>query len=194
MQLDANSVLVNTLMGLYWERQQDYSNAQLYLEHAISLSPDDPYLYSELGNILSKGGDLPAAQSVFEAAIQVSHQDPLFYRLLAEFALENQIQIRELALPAARQAVILDRSDSNSLDLMAQIMLFLQDYRSAERFSLNALQADPGFAPAYLHLGMSYVYLGESELARQWLGLAESVDPNSPSAAQAKRMLAYYFP
>lgn len=194
IQLDRNSILANTLMGLYWERQEDYSQAQQYLEHAITDSPDDPYLYAELANILSKAGNLPAAQSAYESAIQLTPQDPLFYRQLAEFALENQIQIREVALPAARQAIQLDPRDPSSLDVMAQVMLMLRDYHSAERFSLDSLQSDPEFAPAYLHLGMSYLYLGESDLARKSLGLAETIDPDSWVAAQAKRMIEFYFP
>jgi tetratricopeptide (TPR) repeat protein len=194
IQLDGNSILANTLMGLYWERQEDYPQAQQYLERAIASSPDDPYLYSELGNILSKAGDLPAAQSAYESAIQLTPQDPLFYRQLAEFAMENQIQIRELALHAARQAILLNPLDASSLDVMAQVMLMLQDYHSAERFSKSALQSDSGFIEAYLHLGMAYIYLGESDQARQWLGKAETVDPDSWVAAQAKRMIDFYFP
>lgn len=194
LQLDSNSILANTFMGLYWERQEDYSQAQIFLEQAIALSPNDPFLYSELGNILAKAGDLPAAQSYYQTAIHLSPQDPLFYRLLAEFALQYQIQIREIALNAARQAITLNPDDANSLDVMAQVMLMLQDYHSAERFSLHALKTDPGFDLAYLHLGMAYIYLEEPDLARHWLSLAETVSPDSWTAAQAKRMLNYYFP
>ncbi|OGO60326.1 MAG: hypothetical protein A2029_06860 [Chloroflexi bacterium RBG_19FT_COMBO_47_9] len=70
----------------------------------------------------------------------------------------------------------------------------LQDYHSAERFAQSALQVDPGFTPAYLHLGMAYLYLREPDLARQWLSLAKKVNPDSWVATQAKRMLDYYFP
>jgi tetratricopeptide (TPR) repeat protein len=194
LQLDASSSLANTFMALYWERQEEFSQAQGYMQHAIRSSPGDPFLYTELGNILAKAGDLPAAQSAYLSAIQLTPQDPLFYRLLAEFALQYQIQIRELALPAARQAITLAPHDPGSLDVMAQVMLTLQDYRSAERFALSAVQADPAFAPACLHLGISYLYLSEPDLARKWLSLAETVDPGSITASQAERMLAYYFP
>jgi tetratricopeptide (TPR) repeat protein len=194
LQIDPKSPLANIFMGLYWERQEDYSQAKYFIENAIVASPKDPFLYSELGNILAKMGDLPAAQSAYEAAIQLSPQDPLFYRLLAEFALQYQIQTRELALPAARQAVTLDPGDANSLDVMAQVMLMLEDYHSAERFAQRALQADPGFTAAYLHLGIAYVYLQEPDLARQWLNQAKAANPDSGIASQAKRMLEYYFP
>jgi tetratricopeptide (TPR) repeat protein len=194
LQLDPNSTLANILLGLYWEREEDYPQAQNYLEQAITIDPKDPFLYSELGNILAKAGDLPAAQSSYVAAIQLNPKDPLFYRLLAEFALKYQIQIRELALPAARQAITLEPDDPNALDVMSQVMLMLQDYHSAQRFAANALKVDPGYTPAYLHLGTAYLFLQEPDLARQWLSLAKTDKADSWIAYQAKRMLEYYFP
>ena len=194
LQIDGSSVLANTLFGLYWERQEDYSQAATYLRKAISLSPQDPFLYTELGNIFSKAGDLPTAQVAYESAIQQQPQDPLFYRLLAQFALDNNIQIRELALPAIRQALLIDPQDSKSLDMMAEVMLALLDYRSAERYAQQAVQADPSYAPAYLHLGTAYLYQGKSEQAFYWLSQTQAVDPGSWVAGQATRMLDYYFP
>lgn len=194
IKLDPSSILANTFMGIYWERQEDYAQAQHYLERAIVYNPKDPYLYSELGNILSKAGDLPAAKSTYEQAIQLAPQDPLFYCLLAEFALEQQIQIRELALPAARQAVSLDPDHARALDDMAQVMLMLEDYHSAERFALKALQTEPGYAPAYLHLGTAYVFLEEPEQAKRWLNLVKTIQAEPWVSFQAQRMLDYYFP
>ena len=194
LQLDANSILANTFMALYWERQEDYSQAQIVMEHAITSSPGDPFLYTELGNILAKAGNLPAAQSAYVAAIQLTPQECSFLSPAGGICTAVPIQIRELALPAARQAVTLDPDDASSLDVMAQVMLMLKDYHSAERFALSALQADPTYAPAYLHLGISYLYLSESALARKWLSLAETVNPGSLTASQAERMLDYYFP
>ncbi len=194
LQLDSTSIPANTLMGLYWERQGDYALAEKYLRNAISYSPKDPYLFTELGNILSKAGDLPAAQSAYEAAIQITPQDALFYRQLAQFALDNHIQIRELALPAARQAILLEPHGAESLDVMSQVMLMLVDYQSAERFATDAVQADPQYAPAYLHLGTAYLYQGATGPAQQWLNRAESLGAGTWVAALASRMLAYYLP
>ncbi len=194
LQVDPNSILANFFMGLYWERQKDYSQAQLSLARAIALNPNDPYFYSELGNILSKAGDLPAAQAAYESAIQLSPQDPLFYCLLAQFALDNQIQIHALALPAARRALLLDPHNANSLDVMAQVMLMLEDYHSAERYASDAIGSDPEYAPAYLHLGTAYLYLNQPDLAYQWLDQAKNVDPDSWVTSQATRMLDFYFP
>jgi tetratricopeptide (TPR) repeat protein len=75
---------------------------------------------------------------------------------------------------------------------MTQVMLELQDYHSAGRFAEKALQVDPGFSPAYLHLGTAYLYLAKPDLARQWLSQAQEVDPDSWVGSQAQRMLDYY--
>ena len=112
-------------------RHSNLSNKRLRLIQMIRI------YYSELGNIFSKAGDLPAAQAAYESAIQLSPQDPLFYCLLAQFALDNQIQIHALALPAARQAILLDPHNANSLDVMAQVMFMLEDYHSAERYVIR---------------------------------------------------------
>lgn len=194
LEIDPGSVVANTLMGLYWERQRDFTQAQFYMERAISINSDDPYLFTELGNILSKAGDLPAAQANFEKAISLAPDKPLFYRLLAEFAMENHIQVRELALPAGRQAVKLDPQDPDSLDVMARIMLELEDYHAAEQYARKAIDAVPGYAPGYLHLGMAYIFLDQPDLAREWLERAKAADPGSWVASQASRMLDYYFP
>jgi tetratricopeptide (TPR) repeat protein len=77
---------------------------------------------------------------------------------------------------------------------MAQVLLMLEDYHSAERFSLRAMQADPNYYPAYLHLGIAYLYLGNPETAHQWLSLAETFAPDSWISEQASRLLSYYFP
>ncbi len=194
LQLDPGSVLANTLMALHWERLQRYAMAQPYLEQAIKATPQDPFLYSELGSLLAKTGDLPAAQAAYQRATALSPTEPLFFRLLAGFALEHEIQLRELALPAARQALLLNVSDPASLDLMAQVMLALKDYHSAERFAAAAWKAGPGDAQAALHLGMAYVYLEQPYLAKYWLNCTLNAAQGTPTAAFAQRLLAYYFP
>ncbi len=49
-----------------------------------------------------------------------------------------------------------------ALDLMGQALFMLDDTLNAERFLLRALQTDPGYAPAHLHLGQVYLLEGEA--------------------------------
>ena len=194
LKLDASSVSANLLMGLYWSRQGDYMLANQYITTTLTLDPGNPLLHAELANTLALQGDLPAAQAAYQQAISLAPDDPFFYRLLAEFSLSHRIQIREIALPAARTAVILSPQDPHSLDILAQALIFLEDNLSAERFLLQALASDPLYAPAHLHLGMIYLERGELERGRQEFELAESLGSDSWTATQAQRYLGYYYP
>ena len=194
LSLDPDSIAANLLMGLYCSRQGDYQLATRYIQTTIALEPDNPLLHAELANTLALQGDLPAAQAAYQHAISLAPDDPFFYRLLAEFSLTYHIQIREIALPAARTAVILSPQDPRALDILAQALLYLEDTLNAERFLLQALAIDPLYAPAHLHLGLVYIQRGEMERGRQELDLAGSLGSDSRTAAQAQRFIDYYFP
>jgi tetratricopeptide (TPR) repeat protein len=194
LRLDPTSVAANLLMGIYLERQGELEQALNYLQAAIQLEPDNPLLHAELGNVLSQQGDLPSAQAAFEQGISLAPTDPLFYRLLAEFSLDNQIQVREIALPAARSAVILAPDDPRNLDLFGRTLLSLGDLFNAERMVLKALRADPQLASAHLHLGMIYIQRNDLLRGRQEFTLANSLGSGTWTSVQAQRFLAYYFP
>jgi tetratricopeptide (TPR) repeat protein len=194
LRLEPNSVSANLLMGLYWSRQGDPQKAAGYIRSTLSIEPDNPLLHAELANALAQAGDLPAALAAYQQAISLAPDDPLFYRLLAEYSLSYRIQVGEIALPAARTAVILAPQDARSLDLLGQAMLILEDTYSAERFLLKAVENDPGYAPAHLHLGMVFVQRSEMQRARQEFDLAASLGSGTWTAAQAQRFITYYYP
>jgi tetratricopeptide (TPR) repeat protein len=126
--------------------------------------------------------------------VELAPKDATYWRILAEFSLQYRIQIRQIALPASRQAVILTPDDPRALDLMGQALFMLDDTLNAERFLLRALQTDPGYAPAHLHLGQVYLLEGEAGRARQQLDTALALSPDTPTADQAQRLLQRYFP
>jgi tetratricopeptide (TPR) repeat protein len=194
LRLSPSSVTGNLLMGLYWTRQGDYRLASSYIQTTLITEPDNPLLHAELANVLALQGNLPAAQAAYQQAISLAPEDPMFYRLLVEFCLTHQIQIRETGLPAARSALILAPEDTRSLDSIAQIMLLLEDYYSAERFLFRALEYNPAYAPAHLHLGMVFVQRGDMERGRQEFELAENLGSGTWTATLAQRFITYYYP
>lgn len=194
ISLDPNSIAANLFMGLYWSRQGDPKLAASFIQNTLTIEPDNPLLHAELGNALAQQGDLPAAEAAYRQAISLAPDDPLFYRLLAEFSLTNRIQVRQIALPAARTAVILDPEEPRSLDLLGNVLLILEDYQSAERFLLKALEVDPDYALAHLHLGMVLVQRNDMLRARQEFDLAKTLSSDNWTIAQAQRFISYYYP
>jgi Flp pilus assembly protein TadD len=194
LELDPRSIAANVLMGIYWQRQNQYDRALGYIRSASNLSPENPMLHAELGRVLARTGDLAKAQQRYERAIDLAPQDPTYWRLLAEFSLHYQLQVHQIALPAARQSIILSAGDAQSLDIMAQTLIILGDNLNAERYLWRALEKDGGYVPAHLHLGIIYMNQGEVVLARQQFDLAKAIAPDSWTFDQAQRLIGYYFP
>jgi tetratricopeptide (TPR) repeat protein len=194
VQLDPQSILANALLGLYWQRLGDYDQAVKYLSISAGLDPRNPAFQVELGNCLAQKGDLNGALEFYQKAVDLDPQDSTYWRILGSFSLRHQVQLRDIGLPAARQASILSPSDPMSLDLMGQVLSSLGDFANAERFFLTAISEDPQFAPAYLHNGINHLIQGDNAQARQQIEYAFHLSPESPTGQQAVRILQRYFP
>jgi tetratricopeptide (TPR) repeat protein len=194
ISLNPTSIAANVFLAMYWQRRQRVETALEYLHKAAAADPHNPALQAEIGNFIAETGDLPTAQTYYERATQLAPTNPTYWRILAEFSIHYSNQIRQLALPAARQAVMLSPQDPASLDVMGQVLFNLGDYANAERFFLRSLQSDPNYAPAHLHLGMNSLMLGQEADAQEQLILADSLAPGTAIADQAQRLLQRYFP
>jgi tetratricopeptide (TPR) repeat protein len=194
LQLDPGSLAANLLLSLFWQRHGDYEQALSYLQVAINQDAENPALVAELGNLYDLRGDLNEASQAYQAAIWLAPKDSKYWLLLAEFALRNQFQLKELAIPAARQALLIEPDSAHALDTLGQAYLLTGDLITAERFLQRSLQADPDYAPAHLHSGVLALYQGELEQARQAIIRALDLASGTPIATQAQRLLETYFP
>jgi len=195
LALNPDSISANTFMAIYWQRQNRDDLALVYLHKAADLAPSNAALEAELGNTLASLGNLNAAYSYYQRAVDLAPRDPAYWRSLASFSVKYEYQVHQVALPAARQAVLINPQDPASLDVMGQVFTLLNDRLSAQRFLQRALHIDPGFAPARLHLGLVLLIEGDTSHARQQLSLAHSLaGTNSSVADQAQRLLQQYFP
>jgi tetratricopeptide (TPR) repeat protein len=192
LKLDANSLAANTFMALYWQRQNDSEQAQVYLQSASAIDPYNSTLIIQLGEMWALSGDLDTAQAYYQQAIELDPYDPVPYRALAEFGMRYNLDLREVSLPAARQALELDTDHPASLDTMGQVLFSLGDQLNAERFYLRALEQDPNHAPAHLHLGLLYIFQKEFTLAQNHLTQALSLAPGTATADHARRLMEDY--
>jgi len=195
LEINPQSIAANTLMALYWQRQNRYDLALVYLHNAENIDPSNPTMQAEIGRTLAIVSDLNKAQHYYERATELAPNDPNYWRLLADFFIQYEIQLRDAGLPAARQAVLLNPEDPASLDVMGEVFIVLEDLYSAIRFLKQAIVLDPDYAPAHLHLGFVYLLQGSDDLAWKHLSLASALaEPDSPTAEQTQRMIDTYFP
>jgi predicted Zn-dependent protease len=113
---------------------------------------------------------------------------------LVEFSMRYDYQIKEIALPVARQLVIQYPDQPVYLDLMAQVLIQQGDLMTAERFLERALEIDKGYAPVHLHLGLVNILQENLEAGYRELNQAISLGEDSPVSDQAQRLIDTYFP
>ncbi|OGO70532.1 MAG: hypothetical protein A2Z49_00840 [Chloroflexi bacterium RBG_19FT_COMBO_56_12] len=194
LEIDPGSITGLVLMSIYWQRQGEDKAALEYLNRAASLEPDIPILQAELGHVTAKLGDLPAAQAYYQNAVALASTEPVYWSLLAEFSLDKQIQVHQVALPAARAAVLLAPQNPQYLDLLGKTLLALGDLLNAERFLRRAISLDGSYAPSHLHLGIVYINQGNNNLAQAEFEIAQQLAPDSQIADQVDRLYSYFFP
>jgi tetratricopeptide (TPR) repeat protein len=195
IELDPDSIAANTLLALHWQRHERYDLALVYLYAAADADSDNPALEAEIGNTLALLGNFPAAEVHYQMATNMAPDKTAYWNSLANFYIRYEIEIKEKAAPAARQAVILDPTDPDSLDILAQVYLLQDQPLLAHRFLVRALKADPQHTPAHLHSGLVDILEGDRLGAYQHFSssLAFSA-PGSPINDQAQRLLETYFP
>lgn len=193
LSLDSNSLAANTFLAIYWQRNGDPQTAHEYLQAAAALDEHNPTLLIYLAELFAQMGKIAIAQEVFEKAIRTDPFDAATYQSLAEFCLRYNLDIRNLALPAARRAILLAPEDPASFDVMGQVLFRSGDHQNAARFFMRALARDDQYPQAHLHLGLVYLLNGQYTQAINQLSLVISLAPDTPSADHAQRLLEEYF-
>jgi Flp pilus assembly protein TadD len=158
------------------------------------VEPANPAWSASLGESQARLGDLVSALSSFERATQLAANDPGYWRLLATFCMEYNVQISETGLPAAERAVKLAPEDPLALDTLGWIQLGAGQPGTAKQTLLGALERNPNSALAHLHLAMVYLQTGERQEAYQNLKQVLELDPSGTAGQQATGLLKQYFP
>jgi Flp pilus assembly protein TadD len=188
--LEPESAAIESLLGLHWQLQGQPQKAIPYLESAVELEPDNSAFRASLAAAEAEAGDVQAAIASYQQAAELRPTDPVFWRLLAGFSIGQEIELDDTALPAARNAVVLDAEDPTALDLAGYAHFLLGDQVTAERLLIRSLDLDPASASARLHYGLLLASAGRTSEARMQLTSAASLGGSSPSGLFARRALA----
>jgi len=194
LAFNPDSAMVESLYGLYLQRQKQPRQALAAIQKAAALEPANPGWQMALGEAYEETGDLVSALQYYQSATELSPNESTFWRALAEFSLRNNLDLSGTGLPAVRKLVELDNKDWQSDDIAGQILLDTNDLVGAEALLKKAVELDPSQAAPYLHLGLLYMETGDRAAAFLNLNQAKTLDPEGPNGWQASRLLEQYFP
>jgi tetratricopeptide (TPR) repeat protein len=190
-----DSAMVESLYGIYLQRQKQPKQALAAIQKAAALEPGNPGWQMALGEAYEETGDLVTALTYYQKATTLSPDDATFWQALAEFSLRNNLDLAGTGLPAARKLVELASNDWQSDDIAGQILMETDDLVGAEVLLKKAIELDPTQAAPFLHLGLFYLQTGDRMAAFSYLNQAKSgFDPDGSIGWQANRLLEQYFP
>jgi Flp pilus assembly protein TadD len=125
----------------------------------------------------------------YQAATALVPENAEYWRMLAGFCAQNNVNIKDVGVPAAQQAAILDAENSNSVGLLGWLLLLDARYEESQRMLLRAIELDPTNALAHLHLGTLYLELNDRALAQSYFVTARDL-----GNSDAQAILNQYFP
>ncbi len=188
-QLNPNSSTVRGLRGLYFQRTGNFRRALTEFQTAAFLDNKNPTWQVSIGETYSKLGDLIRALQAYQAATTLAPDEASYWRLLALFCGQNNVNVNDVGIPAAQKAVVLAKDDASSLDLLGWLLLLDKRYPESERTLLSALELDPQNASAHLHLGMLYL-----EQEKRDLAYSHFINARDLGNSDAQAILNQYFP
>lgn len=194
LELNPHAFAANAFMGLYQHRQGKPDLALVYLQTAADIEPDNPSLQEDIAAVLADLGNFTAALAHLDRVTELLPTESHSWQALAQFSLDYDVQVEEVGLHAARQAVLLSPDDPLSQTLLGRAYLLIGTEHYPLRFFTRALELDSNFPDAHLYLGMYYLQYGERENARLHLEKARDLGGDGSIGTLAQDILDRYFP
>lgn len=192
-ELNPQSQVVKGLFALYWRRHSQFDQAVSLISQAAKQEPEQSSWQIEWANTLVEKGDLQEALLHFKEALELEPSNIENMKLLAEFCINYRFELRETGLPAARAAATRYPKDPSTHDLIGRAFSALGDFGSAERSYYRALQIDPKFAAAHLHLAQLYLEQGGLTQAYSYLKTAVTQNADGKTREIAARLLSRFY-
>ena len=181
--------LPHILLALHWLNAGEEEQARDALTIATQLDPLNPAIVAQLGEVYTGLGDLATASIAYRRAADIDPKNPAFWLLLARFSNQYEVEIRSLALPAARNAVALSMNEAAPLAELAYTHLLLGNNILAERLLWRAITLDPYNAQIQFYLGLLFDAQGNRSGAWAAMQIASSLNTPDRYQALAKRWL-----
>ncbi len=195
--LNPQSFSANLFLSIYYRRNERPAVAITYLENALTHDPQNLDLHADLAQTMIDAGRVRRAFEHLQDLAEENPQRVEIWLKLAQLSADNNLQVLEDGLPAAREAVVLDPDNAQAVLLLGRVYLLLGKPVMAERFLLEAAGLDSELPEPHYYLGILYLNTDQDQKAasqlEKALSLAQSAGRQS-LVQQVESMIGQYFP
>ncbi|HWQ46416.1 MAG TPA: tetratricopeptide repeat protein [Longilinea sp.] len=188
--LDPRADLVRALMGLYWRRQGQPDQALVYYDALAQAHPQEAEWQMEAGASLAEMGDLVSALVRYQNGVTLEPQSSEAWLGLAAFSLQYSVDLSQIGLPAARQAVRYSPASAEAVTTLGLILATQGDEDTARRFFLRSIVIDPLYFSPVIYLAQLELSAGNVSRSRLYLEyVIDHAVPGDPILEQAGQLL-----
>ncbi len=167
LNVDPNYAPICKTLGVIWQVQEDFEQAEFWYQKALKLQPDYAEVYGNLGDIYAQKQDWETAILNYKQAIQCNPNLAINYRNLAKALI--QVDQQDEADIFWYKAFHLEPSLGTFYDylMLGNRLLQKHEIDAAIFCYQNAIQANPKGYEAYHNLGEAYTQLQQWDNAIQ---------------------------
>ncbi|MBM3554137.1 MAG: tetratricopeptide repeat protein [Alphaproteobacteria bacterium] len=177
MPLDIDALRISG--GAAW-RAGDVKTGEALFQSATQIAPDDPRVWSELGEALAARGDYRAAVTCQRKAVALAPGDFRFHFHLGT-ALINLLSLNEGFLEL-EEAVRLRPDFAHGHYVLGAAKQFLLGSEDAYPIFETAVATDPTLADAWMKLGTVCLDTGRHQRATEAFGIVTTLEPRAALA------------
>ncbi|MBN1498904.1 MAG: tetratricopeptide repeat protein [Spirochaetes bacterium] len=175
LKYDKNNIFVLKSIAASYKNQGNFSEAEDYIDKAISNDSKNSDLYVMKGNILYLQKKFTDAIKAYQEAVLIKDDNPSALYNLAQSYMKtgNEVRAEEYYLRAAT-ADNDGRISSLSYSNLGGLYLKNNDYPQAAKYLERAIKLAPNDSSNYYNLGIAYLKMGKKDDAIAQFQIAET--------------------
>ncbi|MBT4003283.1 MAG: hypothetical protein HOF10_08180 [Chloroflexi bacterium] len=195
LSIDPKSFSVNFFLGLFWLRNDDPAKALEFFATADEIDPENKIVLTNIAYGLFAIGQTNDAIAQFQNIVELDRNDIFSWLTLAEFSIQNEIQVEIIGIEAARKALLIDKNNIKANALLGRAYTLLGDRVLSRRFLQKAVELNGNDAMTHYYLALHFLSLEQnSEKAMAYLEKTIELGKNQIWALQASEILKQFTP
>ncbi len=184
LDIDPNNATTLAVLGEIYTDVGNWETADTYLSQALAADPRNVLALRNKGYLLERQGSYTEAIAAYQQAVDVA---PNRFDLYIEKARQYRVGLEdfEKAIEAYQQSVNVYRS-AITLDALGDGQYIAGDFLSAVRTLREAVDLDPDYAPAQVHMGMALFS------RRNYEDSAAAFETGLPKLGESARVEQFY--